>query len=211
VAGDDPDRVLANRARALEAIGAPPGAWTGGKQVHATTVTRVTAAECGRGATEVAGAAGAIPDTDALWTDEPGAALVVLVADCVPILMADPRGRRIAVVHAGWRGLVAGVIEAAAAVFDDPSRVVAMAGPSIGPCCYEVGEDVARPALDRFGGGVMRGSNLDLWAAAAAALRDAGIRDATLALACTRCESHRFFSHRAGDAARQGLLARLDA
>ena len=175
--------------------------------MHGTTIGRVTAAECGRGATDVATV---LPDTDALWTDEPGAALVVLVADCVPILMADPRARRIAVVHAGWRGLVAGIVAKAAAVFDDPSRVIALAGPSIGPCCYEVGDEVAGPATGRFGPGIMNGRHLDLWAGTAAAFRDAGIRDATLALACTRCESHRFFSHRAGDAARQGVIARLE-
>lgn len=207
VAADDPARVLSNRARALEAVGASGGDWTGGKQVHGTTVSRVTAAERGRGATDVATV---IPDTDALWTDTPGAALVVLVADCVPILMADPKTRRIAVVHAGWRGLVAGIVGKTAEVFEDPSRVIALAGPSIGPCCYEVGDEAAAPAIERFGKGVMNGANLDLWAGTAAALRDAGIRDATLALTCTRCEAHRFFSHRAGDDARQGIIARLD-
>lgn len=206
VAGDDPAAVVANRGRALAPLGLDGGTWTGGKQVHGTTVARVTAAECGRGATDPNDT---IPGTDALWTDRPGVALAVLVADCVPIVMADPVARRIAVVHAGWRGLVGGVIEAAAAAFDDPGRIIALAGPSIGPCCYTVGEEAEAPARARFGDGVMRDRNLDLWAGTAAALHDAGIRDTTLALTCTRCEAHRFFSHRAGDTGRQGVLACL--
>lgn len=206
VAGDDPAAVVANRDRAMEPLGLAGTAWTGGKQVHGTTVTRVTAADRGRGATDPDAT---IPDTDALWTDEPGAGLAVLVADCVPIVMADPVARRIAVVHAGWRGLVGGVIEAAAGAFDDPGRIIALAGPSIGPCCYTVGEEAAAPAVARFGDGILRGANLDLWAGTAAALHQAGVRDATLALTCTRCESHRFFSHRAGDTGRQGVLACL--
>lgn len=207
VSGDDPATVRANRARALQAIGGDASGWTGGRQVHGAGVRRVGAHDRGRGAADPDST---LPDTDALVTDEPGIPLAVLVADCVPLLLADPRARRIAVVHAGWRGLVSGVVENAAAAFDSPSRVVAIAGPSIGPCCYEVGADVARPAAERFGAGVLRDGRLDLWTATAAALRAAGVGDATFAALCTRCEPHRFYSHRAGDAGRQGLLALLD-
>ncbi len=206
VAGDDAGIVRANRDRALSAIGLAAAAWTGGRQVHGTEVARVTVDQRGSGADS---AASTIPGTDALWTDQPGIALAVLVADCVPILLADPVRRRVAVVHAGWRGLVGGIVEKAAEVFQEPASMVALAGPSIGPCCYQVGEDVAVPARDRFGDGVMRGANLDLWAATWAAFQRAGIRDATVAGLCTRCESHRFYSHRAGDGGRQGVLACL--
>jgi hypothetical protein len=206
VSGDDPRTVRANRARALAAVEVAPEAWTGGRQVHATNVERVDETRRGAGA---ASPDDTIPGTDALWTEQPGIALVVLVADCVPILLADLDRRRVAVVHAGWRGLVAGVIEAAADAMGASKATVALAGPSIGPCCYEVSADVATPATERFGSGVMRGSNLDLWAGAAAALRAAGVADASFAALCTRCESERFFSHRAGSAARQCVVACL--
>jgi YfiH family protein len=207
VSGDDPDSVRANRSRLASAIGADPSTWTGGRQVHATGVAHITRAAAGAGWESPDTT---LPDTDALWTDEPGVLIAVLVADCVPVVLADPRRRRVAVVHAGWRGMVAGVIEKAVTAFEDASSIVAAAGPSIGPCCYEVGADVAGPAAERFGARVMRGRNLDLWACAAAAMRDAGIRDAAVAGLCTRCESHRFFSHRAGDTGRQGVVACIE-
>jgi purine-nucleoside/S-methyl-5'-thioadenosine phosphorylase / adenosine deaminase len=206
VSGDDAELVRANRARALASIGLGPDAWTGGRQVHARHVERVDEERRGAGADS---AADTIPGTDALWTERPGIALVVLVADCVPVVLADLDRRRVAVVHAGWRGLVAGVIEAAADAMGAGKGTVALAGPSIGPCCYEVSDDVAGPATERFGAAVMRGSNLDLWAGAGAALRTAGVTDASFAALCTRCEPDRFFSHRAGSAARQGLVACL--
>ena len=154
-----------------------------------------------------------LPGVDALWTDEPDIALVVLVADCVPILLADPVRRRIAVVHAGWRGLVAGIPGDAAAGFGDVSDVSAFIGPSIGPCCYEVGEDVSTPAADALGEDVIvRGARvrLDLWRGARVALARAGIGSIFDAALCTRCEPHRFFSHRAGDTGRQGLIAMIE-
>jgi YfiH family protein len=210
VSGDEADTVRANRARALSAVGAAPEGWTSGKQVHGAAVARVGAAERGSGAfdpgTTIAG-------TDALWTGEPGAALAVLVADCVPILLADPQRRRIAVVHAGWRGLVAGVIGNAAREMG--GAPLAFVGPAIGPCCFEVGEDVAGPARDALGARVVRDGarkpHVDLWAGARAALRAAGVRDVMSCDLCTRCEPHRFYSHRAGDTGRQGLLAVIEA
>jgi hypothetical protein len=204
--GDDPETVRTNRDRVLEPLGLDAGSWTGGRQVHGTRIARITRAERGRGADSPATT---IPETDALWTDEPGIALAVVVADCVPIVLADAARRRVAVVHAGWRGLVGGIVARGVEAFGDPSTVVAVAGPSIGPCCYEVGDDVAQPAMERFGKRVMREGNLDLWGGTAAALREAGVRDVTVAALCTRCQSHRFFSHRAGDTARQCVAVAL--
>jgi YfiH family protein len=209
--GDDPDVVRANRARALEVLGADPASWTSGRQVHGDAVARVTQEEQGSGA--------ASPDTtlagiDALWTDVPGAVLAVLIADCVPVLIADPAGRRIATVHAGWRGLTNGVVENAVdSMGGDRSGMLAFIGPSIGPCCYEVGEDVARAARDALGEDVERRNGsirVDLWGGATTALRRAGVTNVHLAALCTRCEPHRFYSHRAGHAARQGLLAMIE-
>lgn len=208
VSGDEDRRVAANRARVLGALGCDAGAWTSGYQVHGARAQRVTVAERGAGAD---GPAAALPDTDGLWTDEPGIALAVLTADCVPLFLTDPVARRIGVVHAGWRGLLGGVIEAAVDGLGSPERLQAFVGPSIGPCCYEVGDEVAGPVVREFGSSVLRGvSRLNLWAAASGALRRSGVRETWTATICTRCESHRFFSHRAGAQGRQGVVACLD-
>jgi len=204
VSGDDPDVVGANRARALAAIGAEPGAWTSGGQIHGATVAHTGAADRGRGSES---ADSAIPGTDALWTEEPGIALAVLVADCVPVLLADPVRKRIAVVHAGRRGLIAGVVENAARAMG--GELQAYVGPAIGPCCYDVGEDVAAEMRAAFGDETVRDGRADLWRATRMALQHAGVRRAATTALCTRCEPHRFFSHRAGHSARQGLLAMI--
>jgi purine-nucleoside/S-methyl-5'-thioadenosine phosphorylase / adenosine deaminase len=82
---------------------------------------------------------------DGLWTDAPGRPLLVFTADCLPIAIARADGRRpaVAALHVGWRGLLAGIVERAA--FRLGGRLAAAIGPGIGPCCYEVGEDVAAP------------------------------------------------------------------
>jgi YfiH family protein len=186
------------------------GSWTGARQVHGTHVVKVDETQRGAGWDSPANV---VPDADALWTEEPDVALAVLTADCVPILLADPSGRRIAVVHAGWRGLVAGMIEEAVRAIGSPETLAAFIGPSIGPCCYEVGEDVAAPATERLGAVVIRRGDrttLDLWRSATTALARAGVREVWPAALCTRCEPDRFYSHRAGARGRQGLIARLD-
>jgi polyphenol oxidase len=202
VSGDDAEVVQANRSRALTAIGGELSQWCGGRQVHGAQVAVGTQ---GPGAYS---ADSTIPDTDAIWTDQDSIALAVLTADCVPVLLADSQARRIAVVHAGWRGLVAGVIEAAADAMGGAG--VGVIGPAIGPCCYEVGSEVADAATDALGAVLMRGTHLDLWRGTRAALSRAGVERVHLAALCTRCEPHRFYSHRAGDTGRQGLIARLD-
>jgi YfiH family protein len=208
--GDDADVVKANRARALTTLGGDPASWTSGRQVHGTEPVRVTDRERGSGADSPDST---IAGVDALWTDEPGTVLAVLIADCVPVLLADPARRRIGVVHAGWRGMTGGVIEATvASMGGETSKLLAFIGPSIGPCCYEVGEDVAGPARASLGPEVERRNGavrVDLWGGARVALRRAGVSAIQLSALCTRCEPHRFFSHRAGHAARQGLLAMI--
>jgi copper oxidase (laccase) domain-containing protein len=86
-------------------------------------------------------------------------------------------------------------------------------GPAIGPCCYEVDDDVAAAAHDALGPGVVvkgeKKSHVDLWTGARLALSRAGVRHISLAALCTRCEPDRFYSHRAGDAGRQGVVAML--
>ena len=210
--GDDADVVIANRARAIGVIGGDPASWTSGRQVHGAETARVDGERKGAGADSPETT---LPGIDALWTDEPGVVLAVLIADCVPVLLVDPAARRIATVHAGWRGMTSGVIEATVrAMGGAPSALMAFIGPSIGPCCYEVGDDVAEPARAALGPDVERRNGairVDLWGGARIALRRAGVTSIHLSALCTRCEPHRFFSHRAGHAARQGLLATIDA
>jgi copper oxidase (laccase) domain-containing protein len=100
----------------------------------------------------------------------------------------------LAVIHAGWRGLIGGVVEASAEVMGEGFAVVV--GPSIGPCCYEVGEEVATPFRSRFGDAIVSGGKLDLWSAAEQAARDAGATEVERVDLCTRCRSDLFFSER---------------
>lgn len=143
--GDDPLAVAENRRRFVAAIGARP-VWL--RQVHGDRVVRATA-----GLAQAIGATDADPpQADAAWTDEPGVACVVQVADCLPLLLAAPEGRAVAAAHAGWRGLAGGVVEAALASLCagagcDAEDVVAWLGPCIGPRRFEVGADV----LQAFG------------------------------------------------------------
>ncbi len=211
-AGEVPDRVYLNRRRVLDAVGAPLSAWTSGRQIHGAEVGEAIESDRGAG---LEGPETSIPGVDALWTAKPGIALAVLVADCLPILLAEPDRRRVATIHAGWRGLSAGIVgRTVDALGSDASALLAYVGPAIGPCCYEVGEEVAVAVEEAVGDSrsVRREDGriwVDLWSAAAAALRLAGVRQLRFAGLCTRSEPHRFFSHRGGSTGRQGLVAMM--
>jgi polyphenol oxidase len=200
------DEVIADRERLCEQVGFEAGAWTLGEQVHGPKVQRVTAEERGAGRTDHATA---ITGVDALWTDVPGVLLAVLTADCVPILVKDPGRGRVAAIHAGWRGAVAGVIEATLDEFGISEHTTAHIGPSIGPCCYQVGDDVMEPAVEAFGPEVRNGDRLDLWKTTRIALSKRGVRSIDVAALCTKCEPERFFSHRAGATGRQAAIIGL--
>lgn len=135
--GDAPADVLANRERFAAAIAATPVFL---RQVHGDRVVRIDASMAAAAEPEVA---------DASWTCEPGVACAVLVSDCLPVLLAAPRGRAVGAAHAGWRGLAAGVVErcvetVSAAAACEPGELVAWLGPCIGPDAFEVGPDVLR-------------------------------------------------------------------
>ena len=157
-----------------------------------------------------------LQEADFLVTDRPGTTIGVLTADCVPVLIADPVGAGVAAVHAGWRGLVAGVLEQAVAALTSccsarPDRLVAALGPSIGPCCFEVGHDVADQFSAHFGhdqGTVAQADprpHVDLWRAARLALERAGLLPPHIAdpPGCTMCAPDQFHSYRR-DGARIG-------
>jgi YfiH family protein len=184
----------ADRAAILEAIGSPglAVAWT--KQVHGSTLREGAPGGCGEG--------------DALWSAGSGLALAISTADCVPVLLASPR--RIAAVHAGWRGLAGRVLDSAIAALGDPAAIHAWIGPAIGQCCYEVGDEVAAavvaastPEIARPG---PRGRPLlDLAAAARAQLEAAAVSSIELIVSCTQCDERWWSYRREGQGAGRNL------
>lgn len=142
--GDDPAAVVTNRSRAAASLGLPLDALVFAHQTHGAEVAVVTATDAGRGTrTE----SDALDGVDALVTTDGSVGLVIMVADCVPIVLVDPTAEVLGVVHAGWRGTVGGVVRAtvAAMVGDGaaPERLVAGIGPSVRAEDYQVGSDVA--------------------------------------------------------------------
>jgi purine-nucleoside/S-methyl-5'-thioadenosine phosphorylase / adenosine deaminase len=199
---DDPARVVENRRRLCEAVHADPDGATMAWQRHGATVTRAQP----RG---VVTPGTVYEHCDGLWSDEPGRAMLLLTADCLPIAIARRTGRpAVSILHAGWRGLLNGVVAAGVRSLGD-EEVAAAIGPGIGPCCYEIGEEVAAPFREAFGEDVVRDGRLDLWTSAERALRAAGCVDVDRLDLCTSCEPDRFFSHRRdrGRTGRQGVIA----
>jgi polyphenol oxidase len=200
---DDPARVVENRTRLCDAVGADPDGATMGWQRHGSIVVRAQARGIVTPGTVYA-------HCDGLWSDEPGRAMLLLTADCLPIAIARAEGAPagVAILHAGWRGLLAGIVAAGVRALG-ARRLAAAIGPSIGPCCYEVGEEVAAPFREAFGDDVVRDGKLDLWTAAERALRAAGVETVERADLCTSCNGDRFFSHRRdhGKTGRQGVIA----
>jgi YfiH family protein len=193
--GDRPERADENRRIACEAIGADVKQLALNFQVHSARVVRAVPALRGERA-------------DGLWTDEPNLPILAMSADCLPIVLARVGKPGVAVLHAGWRGLLAGIVAAGTDALGG-GELAAAVGPSIGPCCYEVGEEVATPFRERFGDDVVREGRLDLWTSAERALRDAGVEHVDRFDRCTACEAETFFSHRrdAGRTGRQGVIA----
>jgi YfiH family protein len=200
---DDPARVVVNRMRLCEAVDADPDGATMAWQRHGATVTRAQQ----RGIVTP----GTVYDhCDGLWSDEPGRAMLLLSADCMPIAIARSDGARPAVeiLHAGWRGVLAGIVAAGVRAVGSRALVAAI-GPSIGPCCYDVGEEVSSPFRQAFGDDVVQDGKLDLWTSAERALRAAGVERVQRFDLCTSCDRERFFSHRRdhGRTGRQGVIA----
>jgi YfiH family protein len=198
---DEPARVVENRRILAAVVGADPETATMAWQIHGARVFEAD----GRG---IVTPGTDFEQGDGLWTGQPGRALGLLSADCCPGVLARRNGSpRLVVLHVGWRGLVEGILENGVAAAAGPA--VAAIGPGIGPCCYEVGEEVAEPFRSRFGGDIVRGSNLDLAEAIERGLREAGVESVERTGHCTSCEPELFFSHRRdhGRTGRQGVIA----
>lgn len=183
--GDDPAAVASNRAQLLNGLGIQ----------HAQWLTQVHGVDCVK-----AQADGVVREADACWSDETSLACIVMTADCLPVVFSD--GQRVAAAHAGWRGLVNGVLEQTLAVFEHPPAV--WLGPAIGPQCFEVGNEVREEFCDHdaqaaiaFVPSTAQGKWLaDLYQLARLRLQRAGVTQIAGGGFCTFTDSQRFYSYR---------------
>jgi len=188
------------RAALRERLPAPP-VWL--RQVHGVVVADADRAR----------AAGDEPQADASFARGAGTVCAVIVADCMPVLLADAKGRAVAIAHAGWRGLCAGVLEATVGALGDEADLVAWLGPAIGPQVYEVGDEVHAAFITRdpeaasaFAPARPGHWLLDLYAVARQRLRACGVRQIHGGGFCTYSDPARFFSYR-----RDGSMGRMAA
>lgn len=198
LSGDDLQRVDENRRRVCAEIGGSSTRLALNRQVHSAEVHKAEAGRRGR-------------PGDGLWTDERDLPVLALTADCLPIALARLPGQEpaVAVLHAGWRGLLAGIVEAGVRALGGP--VSAAIGPAIGPCCYAVGAEVSEPFAAAFGADVVHDGRVDLWTAAERALNATGVDRVERVDLCTCCNPELFFSHRRTGEPRggQGVVARV--
>ncbi len=196
--GDDVERVDENRRRVCAEVGGDLERLALNRQVHSAIVHGAEPGARGE-------------PGDGLWTEEPNLPVLAMTADCLPIALARVDGPRpgVAVLHAGWRGLLGGLVSEGVRVLG--GRLHAALGPAIGPCCYKVGPEVSEPFAAAFGADVLHGRNLDLWSAAERALREAGVEEVERLELCTSCNADLFFSHRRTGEPRgvQGVIARV--
>jgi YfiH family protein len=196
--GDDPQLVMANRAQLAATLDLPSAPhWL--RQVHGTTI--VDAATAGAGV-----------EADGSWTDHPNCVCAVLTADCLPVLLADRQGSCVAAVHAGWRGLAAGVIEAAVSKLQPVGGdLLAWLGPAIGPQAFAVGDDVRKVFVEHDPRAAAAFTTLpngsqyaDLYFLARQRLAAVGVHDVFGGQYCTATDAERFFSYR-----RDGVTGRM--
>ena len=203
---DNPEYVHANRAALANTTGIPLKKFLYASQVHSGDVKIIDSKAIESGVLVQN------PRTDATITALPGICLMVMVADCVPVLLFDPVKRVSAVIHAGWRGTVHQITSSTICSMVehfgcDPADLLAGIGPSIGPCCYEVGEDVKDFVKHSFGTTegylIQKKQNskphFDLWYANHKQLTDQGVKPGNIETSelCTLCHPDLFFSSRA--------------
>ena len=207
--GDDADLVWENRVRFFQQLGLNPENLVTPEQVHGENIVRVTAKDAGRGAHDYDSA---ISKTDALITNEAGLPLMLCFADCTPIIFLDEKNKAVGIAHGGWKGTVASIAAKTALAMQkefgtDLNELKVGIGPAIGPCCYEVGEEVAqkfkaafkahadklliKAAADKY--------KLNLWEVNRFQLVDIGVNKANIEMAdtCTACQHKWFYSYRA--------------
>lgn len=197
--GDDPAAVRANHDLIFKTLSISPDQVVTAQQVHGAHVAVVGPSQRGT----------AVPAVDSLVSKAPGVALTLAFADCLPLMLHDPSRHVIALVHAGWRGTIAQVAASTVAVLRqsfgcDPADILACLGPAIGPCCYEIGFDLAQKIREVFGphsGLLVPQSDgtlhFDLPAAIRWQLELAGVQHVENSELCTSCHTEDFYSHRA--------------
>jgi purine-nucleoside/S-methyl-5'-thioadenosine phosphorylase / adenosine deaminase len=197
--GDEREAVRTNRHRLAAALDLEPSRVLIGRQVHGAELARHDSPQrpspFDEPGPELAEADGQVADRD-------GLAPLVMVADCLPIAIAGPRS--VAMLHGGWRGLAAGIVGRGVEAIGAESAAI---GPGIGPCCYEVGDEVLA-AFAPLGDGIAAGKMLDLRAAARRLLERAGVNVVAESDLCTSCNPELLFSHRR-DGPRTGRQAGL--
>jgi YfiH family protein len=200
--GDVREDVRENRLRLAAVLGREPDGVVMGRQVHGAELRAHAERQEPRVYADVVKS----PDeVDAHATADPGLTPLVMVADCLPVALAGPGG--VAMAHCGWRGLAAGIVARGATAVDAEAAAV---GPGIGPCCYEVGDEVLTEFADLDG--VADGRMLDLSAVARALLARAGVEATETSGLCTKCNPDLFYSHRrdGGRTGRQAGLVWMD-
>lgn len=198
--GDEPADVTANRRAVAQAIGFDAARLTTARQVHGTGVKVVVGPDdVGSGSVGMS-----TFEADSLLTDVRGAALAVMVADCVPVVLVDEGSGAAGAVHAGWRGVLEGALPAAiegmrGAFGTDPAGLVAFIGPHIQGCCLELDDETVERFREAFGpGAVPSPGHVDLEACLRAQLEEAAGESVRVAStdACTACDPVTFFSYR---------------
>jgi YfiH family protein len=200
---DDRDSVIENRVLAASALGLEPDRIRMGLQVHGSGIISHDDPE-GRG--HYLAPIPDPPEADGHLTRTPGIPLLVVVADCLPIAVKGPEG--LAMLHCGWRGLAGSLVQDAVARVGGEAAVI---GPGIGPCCFEVGEEV-KDAFAGLGDGIFDGRMCDLPEVAVRLLRNAGVGEIETSGLCTFCNESDFFSHRrdGGVTGRQAGIAWIE-
>lgn len=198
--GDDAAAVAANRELLQQQLGCQP-TWL--QQTHSTRVVQADPQQ--------------LADADASWTDQPGIACAVLTADCLPVLLCDRAGTRVAAAHAGWRGLADGILEQTVTAMDtDPAELLVWFGPAIGPQAFEVGEEVMQAFLDHddyadqaFEPAAREAHFMaDLYQLARLRLKRVGVQHLYGGGLCTNADAARFYSYRR-DGEQTGRMASL--
>lgn len=207
--GDNPQVVEANHRLILEHLGLKPQNLVTAHQVHGSAVAIIGHKHGGS----------IIPATDGLVTAQSGILLMLRFADCVPIFLYDPRHHTLALGHAGWRGIAAGLARSMVQAMSremgsDPREIIAALGPAAGACCYTVGEEVIdsiklsvphwEKAVDRRNGAFY----LDMWHSISLQLGGSGVSSIEISSICTAMNTEEFFSHR-GEKGRTGRFACL--
>jgi YfiH family protein len=200
---DEPAAVVSARWERLRVELAPTGGRIAtARQVHGTHILVHQSGWCGLLRADAA---------DGHIAPEPGTAVGVSVADCVPVFVAHPSGL-VGILHAGWRGIAAGILEKCVATLDGrgvrPSELRVHFGPSICGRCYEVGRDVYFAVSGR---NIPDRGPIDLRAELATRAKASGVKHVTISEMCTRCNNDRFYSHRGGDSERQFAFIVADA